>query len=81
MHVTVKLFARLHELAGASELGRELPPGATAGDAWKAVVADHPAMASYSRAISCAVNASYVKLNRPLADGDEVVFMPPVSGG
>ena len=81
MHVTVKLFARLHELAGASELGRELPAGATAGDAWQAIVAEHPAMASYSRAISCAVNASYVKLNRPLSDGDEVVFMPPVSGG
>ena len=81
MHVTVRLFARLRELAGASEVGRDLPIGATAEDAWRAVVADHPAMASYSSAISCAVNASYVKLNRPLADGDEIVFMPPVSGG
>jgi len=81
MHVTVRLFARLHELAGRSEIARELPPGATAEDAWQAIVAEHPQMASYSRAISCAVNASYVKLNRPLADGDEVVFMPPVSGG
>ena len=81
MHVTVRLFARLHELAGASELGRDLPSGATAADAWNAIVADFPAMASYSTAISCAVNASYVKLNRPLTDGDEIVFMPPVSGG
>jgi molybdopterin converting factor subunit 1 len=81
MHVTVRLFARLHELAGSSEFARELPPGATAADAWTALVGEHPAMASYTRAISCAVNASYVKLNRPLADGDEVVFMPPVSGG
>ncbi|HWK12438.1 MAG TPA: MoaD/ThiS family protein [Vicinamibacterales bacterium] len=81
MQVTVRLFARLHELAGSAELARELPPGATAEDAWNAIVADYPAMASYSRAISCAVNASYVKLTRPLDDGDEVVFMPPVSGG
>ena len=81
MHVTVRLFARLHELAGASELRRDLPAGATAEDAWKSIVADHPAMASYSSAVSCAVNASYVKLSRALADGDEIVFMPPVSGG
>ena len=81
MHVTVRLFARLHELAGVSEFDRDLPSGATAADAWNAIVADFPAMASYSTAISCAVNASYVKLNRPLADGDEIVFMPPVSGG
>ena len=81
MRVTVRLFARLHELAGASELARELPSGATAADAWNVIIADYPAMASYTPAISCAVNASYVKLNRPLAEGDEVVFMPPVSGG
>ncbi|HWT45882.1 MAG TPA: molybdopterin converting factor subunit 1 [Vicinamibacterales bacterium] len=81
MHVTVRLFARLHELAGQAEFARDLPPGSTAEDAWRAIVTDHPEMASYTRAISCAVNASYVKLNRPLADGDEVVFMPPVSGG
>jgi molybdopterin synthase sulfur carrier subunit len=81
MRVTIRLFAKLHDLAGASEFGRDLPAGATAADAWKVIVADHPAMASYSSAISCAVNASYVKLNRSLAEGDEVVFMPPVSGG
>ena len=81
MHVTVRLFARLHELAGASQFRRELPAGATAADAWNGIVSDHPAMAPYSRAISCAVNAAYVKLDRPLADGDEIVFMPPVSGG
>ena len=81
MHVTVRLFARLRELAGTSELDRDLPDGATAADAWKAIVADHPEMTSYSTAISCAVNASYVKLNSPLTEGDEIVFMPPVSGG
>jgi len=81
MHVTVRLFARLREIAGASEVGRDLRDGATAQDAWDTLVADHPPMRDYTRAISCAVNASYVKMTRPLADGDEVAFMPPVSGG
>jgi molybdopterin synthase sulfur carrier subunit len=81
VHVTVRLFARLRELAGAAEFGRDLPPGATVDDAWRATVADHPALESYSSIISSAVNASYVKSTRTLADGDEIVFMPPVSGG
>jgi molybdopterin converting factor subunit 1 len=81
MRVTVRLFARLRELAGAAEFDRHMAAGATAGDAWQALVAEHPAMGEYTRAISCAVNASYVKMNAPLAEGDEVAFMPPVSGG
>ena len=81
MHVTVRLFARLRELAGASELARELPEGSTAGDAWSALAAEFPPLAEYSRAISVAVNESYARLTAPLRDGDEVAFLPPVSGG
>ena len=35
MHVTVRLFARLREIAGASELTREVAPGATIGTLWR----------------------------------------------
>ena len=81
MHVTVRLFARLREIAGAGELTRDLPDGATAQDAWRALVGDVPALDPYSASISCAVNESYAKLTRRLRDGDEVAFLPPVSGG
>lgn len=81
MHVTVRLFARLRELAAASELTQALAEGATAQDAWRAVVAEHPALEPYSRTISCAVNESYAKMGSRLQDGDEVAFLPPVSGG
>ena len=33
------------------------------------------------RSSSCAVNEEYAKFTRPLQDGDEVAFLPPVSGG
>ncbi len=81
MHVTIRLFARLRELAGASELRRAVPDGATAIDAWHALTAEFPAMTDYDRSISCAVNEEYARLTVPLRDGDEVAFLPPVSGG
>ena len=48
MHVTVRLFARLREIAGAGELTRQLPDGATAGDAWSAIAGEFPDLAGYS---------------------------------
>jgi molybdopterin synthase sulfur carrier subunit len=81
VHVTIRLFARLRELAGASELTRQIPEGSSAMDAWHALTAEFPAMADYGRSISCAVNEEYARLTAPLNDGDEVAFLPPVSGG
>jgi molybdopterin converting factor subunit 1 len=81
MLVTVRLFARLRELAGASELRQELPDGAIARTAWESLVRAHPGLAGYEAAISCAVNEEYAPLTTPLKHGDEVAFLPPVSGG
>jgi molybdopterin converting factor subunit 1 len=79
--VTVRVFARLRELTGAAELQRELPEGAVARTAWDALVHEFPALAAYTPAISCAVNAEYARWSTALAHGDEVAFLPPVSGG
>jgi molybdopterin synthase sulfur carrier subunit len=81
VRVRIRLFARLRELAGASELTRVVPEGSAALDAWRALVAEFPSLADYSRSISCAVNEEYAKLAAPLREGDEVAFLPPVSGG
>ncbi len=81
MLVTVRLFARLRELAGAAELQQELPDGATALGAWRALAARYPGIIDYEPAVSCAVNAEYARMSTALHDGDEVAFLPPVSGG
>jgi len=81
MFVTVRLFARLRELTGASELTRELPEGAVARTLWDSLVRDYPVLEAYGPAISCAVNEEYARLTTPLAAGDDVAFLPPVSGG
>jgi molybdopterin converting factor subunit 1 len=81
VRVTVRLFARLREIAGAGELTREVPPGATIGTVWRQLAGEFPALAPYERSISSAVNLDYARMNQEIADGDEIAFLPPVSGG
>jgi molybdopterin converting factor subunit 1 len=81
MLVTIRLFARLREMAGGAEFRRELPDGATARSAWDALAGEFPGFDDYSKAVSCAVNQEYARMTTPLGDGDEVAFLPPVSGG
>ena len=74
MTVVVKLFAGLRERAGYAE--RELAGLERVGDVWPALgLGDEPAGLLY------AVNKEYADRDRPLADGDEVALIPPVSGG
>ncbi len=81
MRVTIRLFATLHDLAGAAELTREVPPEATVGAVWTMLVTEFPSLAPFASSVSAAVNADYVRLSSRVCDGDEVAFLPPVSGG
>jgi molybdopterin converting factor subunit 1 len=81
VRVRVRLFARLRDIAGAGELDRAIPPGGTAQQVWDALVGEHPELEPYGAVSSCAVNGDYAKFSVRLADGDEIAFLPPVSGG
>jgi molybdopterin synthase sulfur carrier subunit len=81
MRVRVRLFASLREAAGEGEVDLELPAGATAEDAWDALARRHPALAARRARLTAAVNRRYVAFAETLQPGDEVVFVPPVSGG
>jgi molybdopterin synthase sulfur carrier subunit len=81
MLVKVRLFASLREAMGRSELELELPEAATPEDAWHALVGVQPALAERRASLAVAVNRSYAAFDQRLAAGDEVAFIPPVSGG
>ncbi len=81
MRVTVRLFARLRDIAGASELARDVAPGTTIRAVWRQLAREYPAFAEYERSISAAVNTDYARMDEVVRDGDEVAFLPPVSGG
>jgi molybdopterin synthase sulfur carrier subunit len=81
MRVKVRLFASLREALGRSELQLELPEPATPEHAWRVLVGMQPSLAARRASLATAVNRDYAAFDRPLAPGDEVVFIPPVSGG
>jgi molybdopterin converting factor subunit 1 len=81
MRVTVRLFARLRDIAGTGDLSREAQAGATVRDVWQGLVAEFPEMARYESSLSSAVNADYARMTAGVSDGDEIAFLPPVSGG
>jgi molybdopterin synthase catalytic subunit len=74
--VTVRLFAGLRERAGAAERVLDLPDESNAKDAWRELgIGDEPP------GLLLAVNRRYVHSDHLLSEGDEVAFIPPVSGG
>jgi molybdopterin synthase catalytic subunit len=76
VRVTVRLFAALRERAGTGRRELDLPDGSTVGDVFAALgIGAEPAGLAY------AVNQEYAERTAPLADGDEIALIPPVSGG
>jgi MoaE-MoaD fusion protein len=80
MKITVRTFAILRELA-ADRLLLTVPDGARLTDAWAAFVDRFPAIEPHRPHVRAARNGVYAGWETSLADGDEVAFLPPVSGG
>lgn len=79
--MTVKLFARLRDVTGQSELGAEVQSPATIADVWAALVGRHPDLGPFGASLSCARNLEYARFTTQVEEGDEIAFLPPVSGG
>jgi molybdopterin converting factor subunit 1 len=81
MQLRVRLFASLREAAGLNELSIEVPPHASVESCWATLAERFPALAGKRARLSAAVNRRYVAFDATLHEDDEVVFIPPVSGG
>jgi molybdopterin converting factor subunit 1 len=81
VRVNVRLFAGIREAVGRTDVQIEVPEGATPEQVWQRLAADHPVLAGRRLSLSAAVNRRYSAFDAVLQDGDEVVFVPPVSGG
>ena len=81
MRVRVKLFGSLREVLTESVLYLDLPENATPETVWVHLVSRRPALADRRRSLTAAINRRYAPFDSPLAEGDEIVFIPPVSGG
>ena len=76
MRVTIRLFAGLREQAGTGRRELDLQDGATVADVWPALD-----LGAEPPGLLYALNRAYTEPDRPLADGDEIALIPPVSGG
>ncbi|MCU0551002.1 MAG: MoaD/ThiS family protein [Leptolyngbya sp. Prado105] len=79
--VTVKLFAAYQEAYGVPELLLEIPIGETVAQICDRLILDHPELAAFKEITRFGVNLQFVAADTVVQNGDEIVFIPPVSGG
>lgn len=76
MSITVRFFASIREYAGRSEAILDAAQVRDVADVWtRAAGRPRPAR------LLAAVNLEHAAFDRPVHDGDEVGFFPPVTGG
>lgn len=81
MQVTIRYFAGHRDITGTSQEQLSLEPGATVGAVWELLVQRYPRLAGYSGRLLYAVDQEFATLATELHDGQELAFVPPVSGG
>lgn len=78
--VRVRLLARLRELAGVDAAELKVAPGSRAADVYDALRAAHTGLPA-AEGVRAAVNHEFVDWDAAVDEGDEIAFIPPVSGG
>jgi len=81
MHVVVKLFGSVREAIGVRELAMELADGATIGELRGQLSGEHAIFDQLGDRLAVSLNLEVADLTTVLSPGDEVAFLPPVSGG
>ena len=75
----LRYFASIREALGRREDELDVPAGSTVAQVWERLLAAQPALAG--QRYRPAVNQEYADAETVLQEADEVVFIPPVSGG
>ncbi len=81
MNIKVLFFASCRDLIGTDERKMTLPDGATVMDLISELASEQVRFTDMAPSLMVSVNQAYVERDSELQDGDEVAFIPPVSGG
>lgn len=81
IRVKVLFFGRLKDAVGLSEESLEVPEGSTIEQLFALHVARIPDLAKYRSSLVASRNQEFASWDTPLHSGDEIAFLPPVSGG
>ena len=81
MKVRVLFFGQLKEIVGTASEEAELSEGARVQDLFERYGRRFPKLDGFRSSIAASINHEYAAWKSPLCNGDEVAFLPPVSGG
>jgi len=81
MTVTVKLFAAYQEICGVPELQLQFAAGTPVLAVRDRLLAEYPQLSQWRDLTQFGINLQFVPPETPMQHGDEVVLLPPVSGG
>ncbi len=81
MNIRALFFASYRDFAGSDELEVRLPDASRVSDLVATLRSRGGSWARLPETPVVAINMEYSSLTAPLAEGDEVAFIPPVSGG
>jgi molybdopterin converting factor subunit 1 len=79
LRVTIRCFAAVREALGTDVLTVDVAPGTTVDELRRRLADGAPALLRVP--VAFAVNRDYARADTVLRDGDEVAFLPPISGG
>ncbi|HKV25177.1 MAG TPA: MoaD/ThiS family protein [Candidatus Acidoferrum sp.] len=81
VRVRVLFFGRLKDIVGQAEASAELADGTPIEELFLRYGAAHPELTRFRSSLVASRNQEFAAWSTPLHSGDEVAFLPPVSGG
>jgi molybdopterin synthase catalytic subunit/molybdopterin converting factor small subunit len=81
MRVRVLFFGMLKDLVGGPSADVDFPQGTDLRAVFESYAVRHPRLRELAPSIVAALNHEFVPLSVSVTEGDEVAFLPPVSGG
>lgn len=81
VRIRVLFFGMIRDIVGLREDSLEVAPGANLGSVFEQYAGKFPKLREMSSSTVLALNQQFSTPAAPLAEGDEVAFLPPVSGG
>lgn len=79
--IQIRFFAGQRAIVGVGSRQQTLPSGSSVADLWQQLCTEYPRLAPYAGRMLIARNQEFCDMTAQLADGDEIAFIPPVSGG
>jgi molybdopterin synthase sulfur carrier subunit len=81
IRVKALFFGRLKEIIGHAEESLEISDAASIEQLFAHFAARNPNLAKFRSSLVASCNQEFAAWNTPLRSGDEIAFLPPVSGG